>query len=130
MESQQVELVRRDKGEKQTASIATLSQTVTELLADIQEHIFQRALNFQKENTHQVDSFEQFETVLKEKGGFVRAYWDGTEETEQKIKEKTKATIRCIPSMNDDEDSTSLEGKKCVYSGKPAKYQVLFAIAY
>jgi prolyl-tRNA synthetase len=90
----------------------------------MQTTLFSKALTFREEHTTEVDTFEDFKYVLESKGGFIAAHWDGSPETEQKIKEETKATIRCIPENN------SSEKGKCVYSGKPSSQRVLFAKAY
>ena len=90
----------------------------------IQNNLFERALKFRDEHITSVDTMEEFQSVLKEKGGFISAHWDGTKETELKIKELTKATIRCIPN------DTKEELGKCVFSGKESKRRVLFALAY
>ena len=97
---------------------------VQNLLDEIQANIFNKALKFRGEMTTPVDSYEEFKEVLQNKGGFISAHWDGTTETEQAIKDETKATIRCIPF-----DQVPEEGK-CIYSGKPSKGRVLFALAY
>ncbi len=93
-------------------------------MKEIQESIYQKALQFREDNTTKVDTYDQFKEVLNNKGGFVLAHWDGTAETEEKIKDETKATIRCI-ILGDTE-----ENGKCVYSGKESKQRVLFAKAY
>jgi prolyl-tRNA synthetase len=97
---------------------------VPALLDAIQQNIYQRALKFRQEMTTPADSYDAFKKVLEEKGGFIAAHWDGTAETEQKIKEETKATIRCIPL------DAKEEAGKCVYSGRPSSRRVLFAMAY
>ena len=97
---------------------------IEELLVKIQEEIYNKALNFRTENITKVDTYEEFKKVLEEKGGFISAHWDGTEEEEEKIKEETKATIRCIPLDNEMEEGVSL------ISGKPSKQRVIFAKAY
>jgi prolyl-tRNA synthetase len=94
------------------------------LLEEIQRNIFNKALNFRTEKTSKADTWVEFKDILKNKGGFISAHWDGTKETEQKIKEETKATIRCIPF-----DALPEEGQ-CIYSGQPSTQRVLFAIAY
>lgn len=119
-----VEIARRDTLEKNIYADEKLIETVEFLLTDIQNNLFKRALKFREENTTRVDNFEDFKKVLEEKGGFIAAHWDGTPETEEKIKEETKATIRCIPFDQEKEEG------KCVYSGKPSKGRVLFARAY
>ena len=93
-------------------------------MEDIQQGIYQKAFDFRKENTNEVNGWEEFKQVLEEKAGFLSAHWDGTPETEDKIKELTKATIRCIPLDQVQEAGT------CVYSGKPSTGRVLFAKAY
>ncbi len=90
----------------------------------IQDDLFAKALKFRDSHITEVETFEEFKSVVDEKTGFVSAHWDGTAETEEKIKELTKATIRCIPTNN------KLEEGVCVYSGKPSKQRVLFAKAY
>ena len=123
MENNTVEIARRDTLEKQTISFDNLDQYIEQLLEDIQNNIFNKALQFREETTRKADTWEQF-TQLLDQGGFVAAHWDGTPETEEKIKEETKATIRCIPLNN------TLEEGKCIYSGKPSRQRVLFAVAY
>ena len=93
---------------------------------EIQENIFQKALKYREENTTKVDTYEEFKEQI-EKGGFIIAHWDGTPETEERIKEETKATIRCIPFEADEE---SLTPGKCMVTGKPSARRVLFARAY
>ena len=94
------------------------------MLEDIQQNLYNRALSYREEHTTKVDSWEDFEKVLDGKGGFIAAHWDGTAETEEAIKEKTKATIRCIPLQNEQEEG------KCILTGKPSTQRVLFARAY
>lgn len=124
LEEGTLELARRDTKEKNTVSSEDIVSTVQQLLEDIQVNIYNKALQFREENTTKVESYEEFKQVLEEKGGFILAHWDGTSETEDKIKEETKATIRCIPLDN------TLENGKCIYSGKESKQRVLFARAY
>jgi prolyl-tRNA synthetase len=119
-----VELARRDTLTKETVLFENIENVVEELLAEIQENIYNKALHFRNENIRKADSWDEFKQILEEKGGFVSAHWDGTGETEQKIKEETKATIRCIPI-----DQEAEEGN-CIYSGKPSSGRVLFAVAY
>jgi prolyl-tRNA synthetase len=119
-----VELARRDTKEKKVVKSADVLEYIPALLDEIQQNIYQRALNFRTQMTTPVDSYEEFKKVLDEKGGFVLAHWDGTGETEAKIKEETKATIRCIPL------DAKPEGGKCVLTGKPSTQRVLFARAY
>ena len=118
-----VELARRDTLSKETVPLENIDKKIENLLTDIQQNLYNRALQRREESTHKVNTYEEFKLAL-EKGGFVSAHWDGTPETEQKIKEETKATIRCIPLNNPKEDG------KCIYSGKPSEERVLFAIAY
>jgi prolyl-tRNA synthetase len=124
MEKNQAEVARRDTKEKATHSLDGLSGRVLQLLDEIQVSMYQRALQFRDEHITKVDTWEDFERTLDEKGGFVSAHWDGTSETEEKIKELTKATIRCIPLNNEQEDG------KCILTGKPSTQRVLFARAY
>ena len=124
LENNTIEVARRDNLTKETIPIDKVYEHIPKLLDDIQENIYNKALNFRKENTFYVDSWEEFLKVLDNPGGFILAHWDGTVETEEKIKEETKATIRCIPF-----DSPEEQGK-CVYSGKPSNRRVLFARSY
>jgi prolyl-tRNA synthetase len=124
LEKGTVELARRDTKTKEVVSVENIEDKIEALLGEIQESIFQKALTFRKEHTTKADSFEEFKKILDTKGGFVLAHWDGTSETEEKIKEETKATIRCIP-LDFVEEAGS-----CVYSGQPSKGRVLFARAY
>ncbi|MFN5665305.1 MAG: proline--tRNA ligase [Bacteroidota bacterium] len=119
-----VEVARRDTKEKQVMSMIDLEHKMEHLLTQIQSNLYQRALDFRDEHITAVNSWEEFKNVLENKTGFISAHWDGTGETEQKIKEETKATIRCIPLSNVHEAGT------CVYSGKPSTQRVLFAKAY
>ncbi len=124
VENGTVEVARRDTLTKEVVAVDQISETVTSLLEDIQHTLFQRASAFRKENTRNADTWEEFQALLDDKGGFIMAHWDGTAETEQKIKEETKATIRCIPL-----DDVKEPGK-CVFSGKPSERRVVFARAY
>ncbi len=124
IENGTLEIARRDTFEKQSVAQNDAVETVLSLLDTIQEELFNKAKNYQSENTTSVDTFEEFKQVIDTKGGFVSAHWDGTAETENKIKELTKATIRCIPL-----DALEEEGK-CVYSGQKSTKRVLFAKAY
>jgi prolyl-tRNA synthetase len=123
LENGTVELARRDTLEKSSIPLEEVAGTVNDLLGQIQQSLFERALRFQKANTHRVDSWEEFVERIEE-GGFLSAHWDGTAETEERIKKETKATIRCIPLDAEEENG------KCVYSGNPSKKRVLFARAY
>ncbi len=124
MENNVVELARRDTKEKQSVSIDGLGNYLKHLLEEIQQNIFNKALAFTKENTREADSWEEFVKMLDEQPGFISAHWDGTPETEEKIKELTKATIRCIPLDN------KLEAGKCILTGNASTQRVLFARAY
>ena len=118
------ELARRDTLTKEVIALDTLTSTVEGLMIEIQNSLYKKALEFRDSHITLVDSFDDFKTVLETKGGFISAHWDGTAETEAKIKELTKATIRCIPIDEIAENGT------CVYTGKPSKGRVLFAKAY
>jgi prolyl-tRNA synthetase len=124
MENGTVELARRDTKEKQTVPQAGLTHVIAGLLTEIQDSLFQKALNYRDSMIHKVDTYEQFKDVLENKGGFISAHWDGTSETEELIKQETKATIRCIPLNNPPEEGV------CIYTGKPSTQRVLFAKAY
>ncbi len=123
LENGTIEVMRRDTLEKTTVSIEGIEEYVKNLLDDIQENIFQKALNHRAEMTTTVETYEEFKEQI-EKGGFIMAHWDGTPETEEKIKEETKATIRCIPL---DGDKTP---GKCMVTGKPSAQRVVFARSY
>ena len=124
LENGTVEVARRDTLEKELLQLEGIDIKIFNLLEQIQDNLYQKALSFRENNTHIVDSWDEFQDVLENKGGFLLAHWDGTSETEELIKEKTKATIRTIPV-----DGKQEEGK-CVYSGKPSKQRVVFAKAY
>jgi prolyl-tRNA synthetase len=124
IENKVVELARRDTKEKSSVSIDGLSAYVVNLLAEIQQNIFNRALAFRNEHITNANNWDEFVKLLDEKGGFIAAHWDGTSETEEKIKEQTKATIRCIPLDNKQEAGV------CILSGRPSTQRVLFARAY
>ena len=124
LEEGTVEVVRRDTKEKISISMDEAVERAISLMTEIQENLYQRAMDFRQENTTSVDSYDEFKTVLDEKGGFVLAHWDGTAETEEKIKNETKATIRCIPLDGD------LEAGACIYTGNASKQRVVFARAY
>ena len=117
-------MARRDTKTKESVPVEGLTDHIVALLDEIQQNLFQRAKTYRDEHITSVDSWDDFVRVLDEKGGFVSAHWDGTSETEVAIKEATKATIRCIPLDNPQEDGT------CVFSGKPSSQRVLFARAY
>lgn len=124
IENNTVEVARRDLLEKNTVSQDEVVDYVTNLLEEIQENLFNKAIDYRNNHITEVNSFDEFKEVIENKGGFVSAHWDGTIETEDKIKELTKATIRCIPN-----DAVEEVGK-CVFSGKESKCRVLFAKAY
>ncbi|MCW0483592.1 proline--tRNA ligase [Gaoshiqia sediminis] len=124
LENGTVEVARRDTLTKEVAQLENIDQYVADLLDEIQKNIYQKAFDFRTANTTKVDSYDEFKEVLKNKGGFVLAHWDGSSETEQRIKEETKATIRCLPFDGEMEEGT------CIYSGKPSNRRVLFALAY
>jgi len=119
-----VEIARRDTLEKETFQITDIENKVLHLLDAIQKNLFDRALAFREDNSFRVDSWDEFRERMENKGGFIYAHWDGTAETEEKIKEETKATIRVIPLNNSKEEG------KCIYSGKPSSQRVVFAKAY
>jgi prolyl-tRNA synthetase len=124
LEKNVAEVARRDNKTKESLSMDGLANTVQILLNDIQENIYQKAKTYRDEHITKADTWDEFVRLLDEKGGFISAHWDGTAETEEKIKELTKATIRCIPLNN-----TKEEGK-CILTGKPSTERVLFARAY
>ena len=124
LEKQQVELARRDTLEKSFVPQDQLNDLIPSLLEEIQSSLFKRALQFRNEHITPVESFEEFKTVLETKGGFISAHWDGTTETEEAIKQATKATIRCIPYTAKDEEGN------CIMTGKKSIRRVLFAKAY
>lgn len=124
LENNVVEVARRDTKEKKQYPLDGLPQTINDLLKDIQQSMFEKAKSFRDTLITRVDTWDEFVKVLDEKGGFVSAHWDGTPETEEKIKEATKATIRCIPLNNEHEDGID------VLTGAPSKQRVLFARAY
>ena len=123
LENGTVELARRDTMTKETVAFDGIVETIQHLLQEIQDNIYQKALNFRLENTREVNTWEEFKEEIK-KGGFLMCHWDGTPETEEKIKAETKATIRCIPLEGDKTPG------KCIYTGNPSSQRVIFAIAY
>ena len=125
LEKGQVELARRDTLEKSFEKLEGLPELIVGKLDEIQTNIFNKAKDYRDNHITEVETYDEFKDVIENKGGFVSAYWDGDDETEAKIQEETKATIRCIPF-----DEVDLEGKADFYSGKPAKFKVLFAKAY
>ncbi|HTN18892.1 MAG TPA: proline--tRNA ligase [Pelobium sp.] len=124
LENNTVEIARRDTRTKETISRDGIADVIENLLEEIQTNIYKKAFDFRTEMTTEVNSYEEFKKVLTEKGGFIAAHWDGTPETEARIKEETKATIRCIPLNNKQENGV------CIVTGKPSKERVLFALAY
>ena len=123
IENGTVEVMRRDTLEKHNAPLEGIEQYVKNLLEDIQQGIYEKALRHRESMTFKIDTWDEFKGQI-EKGGFILAHWDGTTETEEKIKEETKATIRCIPMDAEEEDG------KCIYTGKPSKRRVIFARNY
>jgi len=124
IENNVVEVARRDTKTKEALPIDGIANTIENLLDEIQQSIYQKAKEFQTTHITAVNSWEEFIEVLDTTTGFISAYWDGTAETENQIKEKTKATIRCIPLGN------PLENGNCILTGKPSSQRVLFARAY
>ncbi|MCK7556191.1 proline--tRNA ligase [Chitinophaga sedimenti] len=124
LENNVAEVARRDTKEKQSLSLDGLAGIIVTMLEEIQQGMFDKAKTFRDANITKADTFEEFEKLLDEKAGFISAHWDGTAETEEAIKERTKATIRCIPLNNPQEEG------KCILTGKPSKERVLFARAY
>ena len=124
IENGTIELARRDTLQKEVLPMEGIDEKIEALLDEIQESIYNKALNFRDNSIHYIDTWEEFKDTLENKGGFIMAHWDGTAETEQKIQEETKATIRCIPL------GSKLEEGTCIFSGKPSKQRVLFAKAY
>jgi prolyl-tRNA synthetase len=119
-----VELARRDIKTKEVISTEGIASFISNLLDEIQQSLFQKALDFRKERYFDANNWDEFLDVINNKQGFAYAHWDGTNETEAKIKELTKATIRCIPLDN------QLEEGKCVFTGNPSKQRVVFAKSY
>ena len=124
LQSNTAEIARRDTKEKSVQSFDGLAGYIKGLLDDIQQNIYNKALAMRESMSTKVDTYEEFKTLLDNKGGFLYAHWDGTAETEEKIKQETKATIRCIPLNN------TQEAGKCIYSGNPSTQRVVFARAY
>jgi prolyl-tRNA synthetase len=124
IENNTIELARRDTLEKTVMTQDHIEEHIQNLLEEIQKNIYSKALDFRTANTHTADNWEEFVEIIEKKGGFVYAHWDGTAETEEKIKELTKATIRLIPLNNSNETGT------CIYSGKPSRRRAMFARAY
>jgi prolyl-tRNA synthetase len=124
LENNLVEIARRDTKEKTSISVDGLSEAIIAMLDDVQNNMFAKAKAHQQANITKVNTWDEFVNTLETKGGFISAHWDGTPESEEEIKTKTKATIRCIPLDNEPEDGV------CILSGKPSKERVLFAKAY
>ena len=124
LENGTIEIARRDTKEKQTISREGIVDHIENLLIDIQQNIYNKALKFREENTREANSYQEFKELLDTKAGFISAHWDGTSETEKRIKDETKATIRCIPLNNKPEDGI------CIVTGNPSTQRVLFARAY
>jgi prolyl-tRNA synthetase len=124
MDNGTIEVARRDILEKKSYNQHDLPNKIEHLLESIQENLYQKSVDFREENTHRADTYEEFKKLIKQEGGFVYAHWDGTAETEEKIKKETKATIRCIPLNQKAEEG------KCIYSGNHSKGRVIFAKAY
>jgi prolyl-tRNA synthetase len=124
IENGTVELARRDTKEKFTVSQEGLADYIQNLLEEIQQNIYNKALNYRNDHITEANTYDEFKSILDDKGGFIAAHWDGTAETEKKIKEETKATIRCIPLNNKQENGL------CILTGKPSTQRVLFARAY
>ena len=119
-----MEVARRDTKEKSIYVLTDLSLKIEHLLSQIQDNIYKKAIDFRDSSTNHADTWDEFIKLLDEKGGFIMAHWDGTPETEQRIKDISKATIRCIPLGN------RLENGKCILTGLPSTQRVLFARAY
>jgi len=124
LEAGTFELARRDTLQKWTVDADQVIEAVQTTLKEMQQNLFDQALEFQTQNTREANSYEEFKSLIETHGGFVSAHWDGTTDTEDRIKEETKATIRCIPLNQKTEDG------QCIYSGNPSKGRVLFAKAY
>ena len=123
IENNKVFIARRDTGEKQSFDIDEAGDKIASLLVEIQQNMFNQAVKFQDENTFNVTEWSEFKSKV-EQGGFIKCGWDGSEESEMKIKNETKATIRCIPF------DESPENKKCIFSGQDAHHEAIFAKAY
>lgn len=124
MENGTIEVARRDTKEKEVLQQKDIANKIEHLLENIQNNLLQKAVDYRNEMTSKADTWDEFKDIIDNKTGFVLAHWDGTAETEEKIKQETKATIRCIPLNN------KLEEGKCIYSGNPSKQRVVFAKAY
>jgi len=124
MKNGTIEVARRDTKEKEVLQQQDIAIKIEHLLENIQNNLYQKAIDFREENTHKADSWDEFKDIINNKAGFVLAHWDGTPETEEKIKQETKATIRCVPLDNVKEDG------KCIFTGNPSTQRVVFAKAY
>ncbi|WP_190809483.1 proline--tRNA ligase [Flagellimonas sp. S3867] len=124
LENETFEVARRDTLQKESVKADDIVAKITSLLEEIQKNIYKKALDYREAHITEVDSYDEFKKVIEEKGGFVSAHWDGTSETEDKIKTETKATIRCIPFYGEKEDGS------CMVTGNPSVQRVLFAKAY
>ncbi len=124
LENGTIELARRDTLTKETLPVEGIEKVIEKLLVEIQDNIFKKALDFRAEKTTKVDSYDEFKQLLETTTGFFAAHWDGTAETEEQIKNETKATIRCIPFDAEEEEGV------CMVTGKPSKRRVIFAKAY
>ena len=124
LENNVAEVARRDTKVNESLPLDGLAERIGTLLEDIQQQMYNKALTYRDGHITPADTIEEFERLLEEKGGFISAHWDGTTETEEKIKERTKATIRCIPLNN------KQEAGACILTGKPSTQRVLFARAY
>jgi len=125
MENGKVMLVRRDTGEKESVAIGEAASRVKELLEDIQQALFRKAIELREKHTYRIEDYSEFRTLYEQDGGFADTFWCGSAECEAEIKEETKATIRVLPF-----EQGEIDGKKCVHCGKPAKYRAVFAKAY
>jgi prolyl-tRNA synthetase len=125
LKNNNLELARRDTKNKEIVTREGIGERVQSLLIEIQDTLFEKAKKYREEMTSVIDSYDEFKEVIEKKGGFVYAHWDGTEETEKKIQEETKATIRCIPFKNQHG-----EPGKCMVTGKPSEQRVVFARSY
>ena len=124
LENNSLEIARRDELTKETIDFDKCVDYVEQLLEDIQSNLYNKALDYRTKNTVEVNTWDEFVQRIENEGGFISAHWDGTAETEEKIKQETKATIRCIPLDN------PLEDGKCILTGNPSKQRVLFARSY
>jgi prolyl-tRNA synthetase len=117
-------VARRDTLEKSVYQLIDIEHKISHLLESIQENLYQKAYDFREENTTKADTWKEFNELLDGKGGFISAHWDGSAETEQRIKDETKATIRLIPLDG------KMENGKCILTGNPSKQRVIFARSY